>query len=108
MKTHRINMSAGSNYKHVFKINFKKVIERGRWLLEYVSPYSHVFMTVCRSYPAVANVKEDPNPNPVRFLTTAPVCIKMVGHKTYKFRPVVSTRPLTYHTRNIQDMGTIA
>lgn len=104
-KVHRINMSGGGNYKHVFKMNYKKVCEKGRWSNEYVTPYTHLYMAVCRAYPAVANVKEDPNPNPVRYLTSAPVCVKMVGYKKYKFRPITSTRPITYHTRNIQNMN---
>lgn len=41
VKCHRINISAGGNYKHVFKINYNKVLTRSRFLREYVAPYTH-------------------------------------------------------------------
>lgn len=58
-----------------------------------------------RSYPVSCNEMIDPNPNPTNFVTSAPVCVKMIGHKTYKFRPVTAAKPLNYVTRNVPSVS---
>lgn len=58
-------------------------------------------MSICRSYPVSCNELVPPETEPTNFTTTAPVCVKMVGYSNYKFRPVVSNKPLSYSDRNI-------
>lgn len=95
-------MSGGGNYKHVFKVNYNKVVAYDRWKTEYASPYTHIFMPIIRSFPVTANIRDPPII--FRRITSAPVCVKFVGHKTYKFRPMISNQPLNYATRNIEAM----
>lgn len=102
VKVHRVNMSGGGNYKHVFKINYNKVVTNDRWSLEYAAPYSHVFMPIIRSFPVTANIRDPPII--FRRITSAPVCVNFTGHKTYKFRPMISNQPLNYATRNMEAM----